>query len=321
MKFTKILIGVLFVCLFGNVVFAGGETNNGGDECERRIQEIRTDLAKWIQMGGSTGLKLPSPLTLTEYRQKMSEVISNATVSCQNEPVKVGDLQKTCKNFIDQKNNSNIICNRNAFMRDTTEEQQYVLTHHEYAGLAGFELNNGAKSNYDISDQLTGYLETLPVTKLSLRRATPVQDCATLDLRNVPKGTQCKTSKGKIFELLKRTTVDGEPNETWRDHSANLIWYDAYAPVGFDHYESATICGRSGMGTTLPTFRDFMDSQNNGFREVLPRLDLQLWAATIEKNYPLYAFLYFGNLKDGGMAGGQPRSHKHNFRCVERRNY
>jgi hypothetical protein len=44
-----------------------------------------------------------------------------------------------------------------------------VLVHHEYAGLAGFEVNSGEDSIYPISNQIAGYLEDHVVKKLVVR--------------------------------------------------------------------------------------------------------------------------------------------------------
>jgi len=43
------------------------------------------------------------------------------------------------------------------------------LIHHEYAGLAGIEKNDGAASDYEISDQLTDFLEKTSVLRLAVK--------------------------------------------------------------------------------------------------------------------------------------------------------
>jgi hypothetical protein len=51
----------------------------------------------------------------------------------------------------------------------TDQSDQYVLIHHEYAGLAGFEVNDGESSQYEISNQISGYLEDQIVKKLVVK--------------------------------------------------------------------------------------------------------------------------------------------------------
>src|SRR5207253_11459999 len=80
--------------------------------------------------------------------------MQTAIVSCVDEQIFVGSAEKTCKNFAAADGSLNIQCNANRFMA-TSNSDQYILVHHEYAGLAGFEVNTGESSNYQISNQIT----------------------------------------------------------------------------------------------------------------------------------------------------------------------
>lgn len=141
---------------------------NGGDMCENRFKTVRDDLREWILDGGSDFLRLPAGITHEQYKQLMLEKINTAKVSCIDRKILIGGAEKTCRNFVKADGSLRIQCHRGLLM-NTTESDQYVLVHHEYAGLAGFEVNNGDNSNYEISNQITGYLEDQIVKKLAVK--------------------------------------------------------------------------------------------------------------------------------------------------------
>lgn len=150
----------------------GYDHDNGGDICENRFITVRNDLSAWIVKGGAAGLRLPAPVSLEQYVQKMLEKIQAGKVSCVDEKIFVGSAEKTCKNFSDADGTLRIQCNSKRFL-ETPESDQYVLVHHEYAGLAGFEVNDGEVSDYSISSQITGFLEDQIIKKLVVK---PVLD-------------------------------------------------------------------------------------------------------------------------------------------------
>ena len=68
--------------------------------------------------------------------------------------VSVDGQPKTCRGFVsDQDHLHHILCNIDRFSA-TSPAEQYRLIHHEFAGLAGVEQNNGAASDYRISTQI-----------------------------------------------------------------------------------------------------------------------------------------------------------------------
>ena len=151
----------------------GHGAGNGGDGSEARFSEIQTDIVSWINAGGSESLVLPAGITLSNYKDGMSKFLTpHATVvSFTDEPVKVADAEKTCKNFIsDVDHLPNILCNIKRF-KETPESAQYTLVHHEFAGLAGLEKNEGASSDYQISNQITDFLQPVTVLKLAIKRS------------------------------------------------------------------------------------------------------------------------------------------------------
>jgi hypothetical protein len=160
---------LMMLTLSTTPVFAvGGVDTNGGDMCEDRFKIVRDDLNTWILNGGSQGLKLPSEVTLDRYNLTMLNKISRAKISCTEDVIQIGSAEKTCKNFSDTDGSPHIVCNTRRFL-DTSESDQYVLVHHEYAGLAGFEVNEGEGSTYSISNQIAEYLENQTVKKLRVK--------------------------------------------------------------------------------------------------------------------------------------------------------
>lgn len=165
------LILVLALSIFVSAASAmvdGQDRGNGGDLCELRFNNVRDDIRSWIQKGGSKGLQLPSNLSLDQYNSDMLEQIDNAQVSCTEDKVMIGAAEKTCINFLDEKGQAKIKCNLKRFL-DSEDSAQYVLVHHEYAGLAGFEVNTDEESDYRISNQISGYLETEESQKLVIK--------------------------------------------------------------------------------------------------------------------------------------------------------
>jgi hypothetical protein len=154
---------------------------NGGDTCENHFKVIRDDLRSWIVAGGPSGLELPTGVNLSLYSSRMLTQITNAQVSCVDKKVKIGGAEKTCKNFVDSAGQAQIVCNRKRFM-DNNEDQKYVLVHHEYAGLAGFETSHKGSSKYALSNQITSYLQNTVVKRLVVKplgaKPTSSAECA-----------------------------------------------------------------------------------------------------------------------------------------------
>lgn len=144
------------------------EKGNGGDICENRFKIVRDDLKTWILGGGSLGLQLPTGLAVDHYNMEMLKEIDQAKITCTDDRQFIGNSEKTCKNFDAADGSTYVICNIDRFSK-TDESDQYVLVHHEYAGLAGFEVNNGEESVYPISNQITGYLEDQIIKKLVVK--------------------------------------------------------------------------------------------------------------------------------------------------------
>lgn len=154
---------------------AGNGSSGGGDMCENRVQAIRDDLEDWINNGGHTTLNLPVGITSNQYANTMLGSFGSTQIKCVGEgdpgfPVIVGNTPKVCRFDTDQSGNR-ITCDYKKFMAPTSSEShQYVLIHHEYAGISQFELPNDDESSYLISNQISSYLVNTLVKKLSVRR-------------------------------------------------------------------------------------------------------------------------------------------------------
>ena len=103
----------------------------------------------------------------------MLMAIAKSKVSCIDTPVSIDTSEKTCKNTIESDGSMQIVCNNQRFMQ-TSDNDRYVLVHHEYAGLAGFEENSGSESSYGISNQITGFLTEQTVKRLAVKPSQPI---------------------------------------------------------------------------------------------------------------------------------------------------
>jgi hypothetical protein len=127
-----------------------------------------------------------------------------------------------------------------------------------------------------------------------------VPSCADygVNLRRVPAGFRCRTSKGKIFERVSRSDF----GEAWRD-STGVIWSDLLGEASNDgpiqsllvvNSEATRIC--SSAGGTLPTRAEFESGLRQGFEEVLPNLETKqdrwYWSRSAHPSDPDSGFYY-----------------------------
>lgn len=155
----------------------GGGVTGGGDPCERRITEIKLDFKSWIQQGGHGGLVLPTGMSGKAYAASMTDAIDTAKVRCVKpgdvgHPVHVVGRPKVCR-FDKSADGAQAVvtCDYTTFMdpKSTDETEQYRLVHHELAGLANVEVPDEGDSDYRVSNQITGFLQTVVVKRLSIR--------------------------------------------------------------------------------------------------------------------------------------------------------
>ena len=171
----KILMTLTFLVLqlsMNPVEAKMGTESSGGDASQARVNEIREDILNWIENKGGEDLILPSGITYEDYVSKMSAVLQpkKVIIGFTEEKVIYDNAEKTCRSFIDDDNSEmNILCNISRF-EETKKSDQYKLIHHEYAGLVRIEKNDGAASDYNLSSQITDYLDYKKILKLALKK-------------------------------------------------------------------------------------------------------------------------------------------------------
>jgi hypothetical protein len=172
MKLLLVLLSLLFL---SSNVFAskrGQDKGNGGDICENKMRNITNEMESWLLNDEFVGIKLPSKLTEKAYKKGMLNAVRKSQLSCTSEKVFIGAAEKTCMNFRDIRGNARIVCNFDRFLK-TDEQEKYRLMHHEFAGVAGFESNNGNEASvYRISNQISEFLQKEEVFKLGIKPET-----------------------------------------------------------------------------------------------------------------------------------------------------
>lgn len=209
----------------------GGMNSGGGDLCEDRIQIIREDLRSWINQGGAQGLQLPAPLTVQQYSTNMLKEIDQAKIRCvgpkdQGYPVAINGTPKVCRFDRNWLGRTQITCDAEKFQA-INESDQYILVHHEYAGLAGVEQPNLDDSTYGVSNQISGYLVDTIVKKLAVKSQRSD--------RKIDEETRTlSTEIGELIVKTKFSDCSTKPEHLsdgviglylWRKDGSGQIWY------------------------------------------------------------------------------------------------
>ncbi len=165
---------------FSSKVFSastgGSEGTGGGDPCEDRIKNVRDDIRSWILNGGAKNLKLGIGMSVKSYEEKMLFAMESTKIECvgpgdKQHPVKVNGTAKVCR-FDKFRSGSRITCDVTKF-QGLGEADQYMLVHHEYAGIADIEKPDGDDSNYAVSNQISAYLVDQVVKRLAVKTLPP----------------------------------------------------------------------------------------------------------------------------------------------------
>ncbi len=198
-------------------VYAKGDSvGNGGDSCEARIQSIAINIQEWILYDNHSELDFKGRLTKDEYEFPMLTALKLGRVSCTDEKLFVGKAEKTCINFPEE---DFIECNVDKFM-NTDEEGQYRLVHHEYAGLAGIEVNNESEaSDYFLSDQISRKLKWEIVKKLPIHKDK--NSCNVFLKRN--SYYSIGDSEGALTKIIKETIASKNYNLVMEEGSATYV--------------------------------------------------------------------------------------------------
>lgn len=192
----------------------GAIAGGGGDASEERVDDIRSDIVKWINDGGAKGLQLPKEITYDEYVSRMTDILQPKKVIIEftEEKVMVQEVEKTCRGFIsviDSK--AHILCNISRFGK-TLESGQYKLIHHEFAGLVNVENNEGAASDYMLSSQITDFLSQQAVLKLAIKKlikkTVSTNNCELGAPRHLsPEAVNILDSKGYIIKNIENASL------------------------------------------------------------------------------------------------------------------
>lgn len=182
---------------------SGGMNSGGGDLCENRIKIVRDDIKEWILKGGFNTLNLPPGVSKQDYRQGMLMHIAKAQVSCVSKsdpgyPIQIDGVSKICR-FTKDSASESVVCDRDKF-KALDESDQYILVHHEYAGLADIERPLGSNSMYDTSNQITRFLSKQVVKKLVI---SPIEN---VDYCNIVNGADA--NREILFNVIRGSNLE-----------------------------------------------------------------------------------------------------------------
>lgn len=221
----------------------GGNSGGGGDASEARVNEIRSDILSWIGKGGAQNLKLPKDMSYGQYEDAMKDILAPKKViigfvekdDAQNPElqVSVNGIPKTCRGFISKKDKApHILCSIPRF-KETKDGDQYRLIHHEYAGLARLEKNEGASSDYEISNQLTDYLTYQKVLRLAVKTPDVSVDRPGLGTAVLVLPKFLKAQDSKLYISLMKCPEIPEKKLPCKDIDKDLkgMNIDSYNPI------------------------------------------------------------------------------------------
>lgn len=186
-KLKSFIVAVCLVVPFSVSADTGFRDGGGGDPNEARVFEIRQAILDWIDRGDARGLEFKNGMTYDRYVALMrpvlaappaeSAVVVTFVTTQQDQQaidpeqkVDVDGQPKTCRGFKSARDGRlHIICNSDRFPSESAAAFRQV--HHEYAGLVGVEKNDGAASDYEVSNQLSDFGQLVTVYKLGPRRS------------------------------------------------------------------------------------------------------------------------------------------------------
>ncbi|MEQ1663864.1 MAG: hypothetical protein ABL927_00650 [Bdellovibrionales bacterium] len=217
----SVAVNLIMVCAYSHAEKQGRESG-GGDTCENRIKVIRDDIKTWINNEGHKDLDFSILSNNSEnysdyYEKSMLTQINRAKIQCVSEgdtnyPVAVNSTLKICR-FDKTKELSQINCDLNKFL-NLTESNQYILIHHELAGLANIEIPNKDDSEYSISNQISDYFISQTIKKLAIKK---VNICVPNKQTN-----KMHTEKGDSLDIY-HSIVGCKPTDT--NEIQNTYWF------------------------------------------------------------------------------------------------
>ena len=244
------LIQILNVSQLTPAFAQGSKGGGGGDMSEIRIDQIRDNLLQWI-ITGPRNLQFESGMNWNIYAERMTQILQRKKVvfTFTDDPaeVKVIGKDKTCRSGFapdpgnpadSSKDIPFITCLLSRFSnpalipedKNSRDNAYYRMTHHEYAALVLVEKNEGAASDYYLSNQISAQGRYEKVFRLPILSGNVGLECPvylnktglTLDDSRII--SQYLTRKGYIlsdsvetsFQLQVQTTSDtGRAWEGW----------------------------------------------------------------------------------------------------------
>jgi len=159
----------------------GGGHVGGGELCRDEIDKHRKAIIEWINQGFAkkidfTRARKPG-LTYELYESKMLDALKEGrvTVTCYDDTKKLAELAAKygaskdkitigagCINYENKRGKSNIACDSDSILREKERrgatDDNYILTHHEFASIVGIEERLGVgESDFSISEQLSEF--------------------------------------------------------------------------------------------------------------------------------------------------------------------
>lgn len=200
MKTALIVSSLVFVL----TAHATKVVTNAGDPNEPKFKEIALNIQQWIESGNADKILLPADISLERYKREMLNALRNYHIAFDG-------AKKTCANHVDAVGENRISCDSAKFDETLKRsvDDTYRLIHHEFAGLAGLEVNQNEDSDYRISNQISGFLQFAVVKRLPVgfAREPVASDPKKQSVKLSPDCTA--TERAEIFQTFSRTGTFG----------------------------------------------------------------------------------------------------------------
>jgi len=198
----------------------------GGDPAEIEFHRIRTDIKEWILDGRAEKLDFQNRLSFSDYADSMLPLLEDHKVmfsfSKNTAETNVNGRPKICVNKAVQGLLS-IVCNKIEFYLLSTQDK-YQIVHHEFASLAEIEVYVNESSSYFLSSQISDYLTTKVVTKLSIDKNEKVSNY-------FKRHSDCKAPKktalfSNMKTALRKALFDDISYIFKKNYNYQVQWHD-----------------------------------------------------------------------------------------------
>lgn len=222
---------VLIAGLLPQLALAQATGVGGGDLCKNEIDKHRTEILKWIESDQANeldfskaqiqGWNYSGTSGARSYKQEMIKVLQpgKVVVTCYLDPrsksevsnierrsIQIANTTTSCINYEDQLGISHIDCDYDKIMNEKAiGNPNYVLTHHEFASIAGVEQRtNSSTSDFSISNQLSEFEQWVHIKVLGKKKQV-----TSAIPSSGPGCTLSLTGAKEDFKRLKGKTIRG----------------------------------------------------------------------------------------------------------------